>query len=180
MSGDSTADRDARRPDRCGLFCDADPDPDVEFVDEWGVTNRVCRECYDRVCGRCRGEIRDAYKRKGLCQDCRDEISLWSGDADRGIQKDSDTEQATLLTDGGRERTYVAPGGSLFSAEEENRLIRLALNDAWGFEYHAPTEHELDWWGIFWNTMERTEGDRVVTGQVTIGDYAAPAVRKRG
>lgn len=87
---------DARSKDRCGVFCDAEPE--VEFTDEWGVTNRICRHCYDRPCGMCRGDIRDEYKRKGLCQSCRDEIDSWGRDEERGIEKEPKTEQTTLLT----------------------------------------------------------------------------------
>lgn len=90
---------DARSEDHCGVFCDEEPE--VEFTDEWGVTNRVCRDCYDRQCGMCRGNIRDEYKRKGLCQSCRDEIRMWGGDEERGVEKDPNTEQTKLLTDGG-------------------------------------------------------------------------------
>ncbi len=90
----------ARSDDHCGVFCDAAPE--TEFIDEWGVTNRVCADCYDRTCGRCFGDISDEYKRKGLCQSCRDEIRLWSGDEERGVEKNPDSEQAKLLTDGGR------------------------------------------------------------------------------
>lgn len=89
-----------RSPERCGAFCDAPPA--VEFTDEWGVTNRVCPDCYHRSCGRCGGEIRDAYKRKGLCEACRREIRSWrSDDAGRDPAGDPAPGRQATLVDGG-------------------------------------------------------------------------------
>ena len=96
------ADRYAQREDVCGVFCDNDPE--VTFTDERGITVHWCRECYEKPCSHCGGEIEDRNKRKGMCQDRRDEIRMLGGDRERGIEKEPESEQTTLLTDGGRNR----------------------------------------------------------------------------
>jgi len=99
----TAADAWAIRTDICGVFCEAEPE--VSFVDEWGIEVHWCRDCYEEPCGHCGEELRDENKRKGMCQSRRDEIDSWSGDERRGIQKDHDSEQTTLLTDGGLKTT---------------------------------------------------------------------------
>jgi hypothetical protein len=51
------------------------------------------------------------------------------------------------------ETTYPGPDGRPIDAEREAELVRLALNDAWGFEYHAPGTR--DWWTVFSESLER-------------------------
>jgi len=101
-TGYTIADVWAIRSDVCGPFCDAEPT--VSFLDEHGIEVHQCRECYERPCGRCFGDIeRNENRRKGLCQDCREEIRLLGGDNERGIQKEPDSEQTKLIAanDGG-------------------------------------------------------------------------------
>jgi hypothetical protein len=88
----------AERADVCGPFCDNEPE--VSFVDKHGVEVNWCRECYEEPCGRCGNPMEEKNKRKGLCQDCRDEISMWSGDEDRGVEKEPEAEQTTLMVEG--------------------------------------------------------------------------------
>jgi len=88
--------------DRCSRypFCDKTADLVVPAPDESDYP--ICRECYEEPCGRCFDAIEnDDNVAKGLCQGCRDEIRMWGGDDERGIEKDPDSEQTTLLTDGG-------------------------------------------------------------------------------
>ena len=97
---------DAERDEsRCGVFCDGEPEVSFEA---FGHTIHWCRECYEEPCGRCFKPIpegtRGSTRAKGWCEDCREEVGLIVGDDERGIQKDEDSEQATLLTDGGEER----------------------------------------------------------------------------
>ena len=96
---------DAERDEsRCGVFCDGEPEVSFEA---FGHTIHWCRECYEEPCGRCFKPIpegtRGSTRAKGWCEDCREEVGLIVGDDERGIQKDEDSEQATLLTDGGRD-----------------------------------------------------------------------------
>ncbi|WP_135306314.1 FliH/SctL family protein [Haloarcula amylovorans] len=104
---------EVHRQDICGtfqpggdgpLYCQSTPT--TVHVDEWGFAVSWCDECYaDRKqCGRCFGDVeQDANLRKGLCQDCRDEIRLWGGDDQRGIEKTPDDAQTKLVTDGGQQ-----------------------------------------------------------------------------
>lgn len=66
---------------------------------------------------------------------------------------------------------YVGPDGGPIDAEAESELVRLALNDAWGFEYHAPTER--DWWAVFWESLERHQDERRVEGQAELTGWLA-------
>lgn len=68
--------------------------------------------------------------------------------------------------------TYLSPQGDVIDAARERELIRLALNDAWGFEYHAPGTR--DWWAVFWESLERHGDDRAVSGQAPLDAYAQP------
>jgi len=102
---------DAERDEsRCGVFCDGEPEVSFEA---FGHTIHWCRECYEEPCGRCFKPIpegtRGSTRAKGWCEDCREEVGLIVGDDERGIQKDEDSEQATLLTDGGRKTAYRPP-----------------------------------------------------------------------
>lgn len=105
---------EARDESRCGLFCDEEPDVSFEA---FGYTFHRCQSCYEEPCSRCGEEIEDdSNKPKGWCQSCREEIRLiCGGDEERGIEKDEDNEQTTLLTDGGRAEydrdTPCADGG---------------------------------------------------------------------
>jgi hypothetical protein len=74
--------------------------------------------------------------------------------------------------------TYRGPTGRPIDAAEENRLVRLALNDAWMFEVDAPKDR--DFWGIFWSALERSQDRRFVTGAASLMDFAAPPVRTDG
>jgi hypothetical protein len=81
-------------------FCDETPDLVVPALD--GSDYPICRGCYESDCGRCRAPIEnDDNVAKGLCQDCRDEIRMWGGDDERGIEKEPDSDQTKLITDGG-------------------------------------------------------------------------------
>lgn len=73
------------------------------------------------------------------------------------------------LTDDG---LYRGPDGRPIDGDRERELVRLALNDAWGFEYHAPHERR-DWWGVFWESIERAEPRRRVTGQAPLSGWSA-------
>ena len=92
----------ARDESVCGVFCDSDPDVSFEA---FGYTFHRCRDCYECDCNRCHEQIpedtRGSTRAKGWCEDCRQEVRLICGDDERGIQKDPDKEQATLVTDGG-------------------------------------------------------------------------------
>lgn len=88
--------------ERCSLhpFCDEDAVLVVPAPD--GSDYPVCRGCYESDCGRCRAPIeKDENVAKGLCQGCRDEIRMWGGDDERGVEKDPGNEQTKLVTDGG-------------------------------------------------------------------------------
>ena len=61
---------------------------------------------------------------------------------------------------------YEGPTGNLINADREAELVRLALNDAWGFEYHAPGTR--DWWTVFWRSLERHRDSRRAAGQVPL------------
>ena len=111
MSDESTEiSHEAQRDEsRCGVFCDAEPEVSFEA---FGYTFYWCRDCYEGPCGRCFEPIpedtRGSTRAKGWCEDCREEVRLLVGDDDRGIQKDEDSEQATLLTDGGTPTASIA------------------------------------------------------------------------
>jgi len=92
----------SRNESVCGVFCDNEPE--VEF-EAFGYTFHWCRDCYNEPCTRCQEEIpesaRGSTRAKGWCEDCREEVGVLVGDDDRGIQKESDSDQTKLLTDGG-------------------------------------------------------------------------------
>ena len=91
----SGTERCARHP-----FCDENADLVVPAPD--GSDYPICRGCYESDCGRCRGSIeKDENVAKGLCQGCRDEIRMWGGDEERGVEKDPGNDQTKLITDGG-------------------------------------------------------------------------------
>lgn len=148
------SDVDAIRTDRCGVFCDAEPT--VSFIDEWGIEVHWCRECYERPCDHCGGEIEDRNKRKGMCQDRRDEISMWGGDEDRGVEKDPGDAQTKLMTDGGQsesaiERTPGTPrnriecdecGDVIETQQDSKRTVRWGFWDAESQNYSGESYEE--------------------------------------
>lgn len=67
------------------------------------------------------------------------------------------------------DETYLGPRGYPIDADREAELVRLALNDAWGFEYHAPGWR--DWWAVFWESLERHGASRRVTGQTSLDGW---------
>jgi hypothetical protein len=67
--------------------------------------------------------------------------------------------------------TYPGPDGRPIDANRERELVRMALNDAWGFQYHAPAVR--DWWGVFWESLERHREDRRITGQAALTGWSA-------
>jgi hypothetical protein len=81
------------------IFCGNEADLTVPAPD--GSDYPICRECYESPCGRCREPIEDdSNVAKGLCQSCRDEIRMWSGDEERAVEKEPDAEQTTFLSSG--------------------------------------------------------------------------------
>lgn len=131
MTEESIATEYAVCEDVCSVFCDAAPE--VPFVDEWGFEVHWCRSCYEEPCGRCFGAFKnDENKRKGLCQDCRDEIDSWGRDEERGIENDPTTEQTTLLTDGGE----VSAGTERVVCDESNGRHDSKILKAGCFERH--------------------------------------------
>lgn len=149
-------------------FCDETADLVVPAPD--GSDFPICRDCYESDCGRCRGSIEnDENVAKGLCQDCRDEIQLWGGDDERGIEKDSESEQTKLMTDGGQSTDgtgrYVVGDAlaELRSLPNESAAV-VCLDDAWarparqgafGVEY--PThdfETTCEMVDVVWDVLE--------------------------
>lgn len=125
--------------DSCSLaiWCGNDADRVVPAPD--GSDYPICDDCYASDCGRCSGPIEDdSNVAKGLCQSCRDEIDLWGGDEEKGVEKEPDTEQTTLLTDGGhgsRSRSVPTPAedeliGTLERVAAEGRA-QCRLCDHW-------------------------------------------------
>ena len=70
---------------------------------------------------------------------------------------------------------YVGPTGELRDAQRERELIGMSLVDAWGFEYYAPHESKLEWWPIFWESIERSHHKCRVRGQCRLTDFVQEA-----